>query len=81
MASMENAQHAFGTQLNELQKQGDYLEDAMYSMTNMEDAMASINNFFMSQHPSYTDPTPSIQANLERRREQRASRRAHSRNH
>ena len=78
IASMENAQLAFGAQLNELQLQGDYLEDTMYSMSNMVFAM---NNFFVSQHPSYTNPTPSIQANLERRREQRALRRAHSRNH
>ncbi|CAO2814180.1 unnamed protein product [Amaranthus hypochondriacus] len=73
MASMENAQLAFGTQLNELQQQGDYLKDTMYSMANMVSAM---NDFFVSQYPSYTDPTSSIQANLERRREQHALRRA-----
>ena len=75
---MENAQLAFGAQLNELQHLGDYLEDTMYSISNMVFAM---NNFFVSQHPSYTNLTPSIQANLERQREQRALRRAHSRNH
>ena len=82
-ASMEermasNAQLAFEAQLNELQQQGDYLEDTMYSMTNMVSAM---KNFFVSQHPSYTNPTPFVQVNLERRMEQRALRRVHSRNH
>ncbi|CAO2837639.1 unnamed protein product [Amaranthus hypochondriacus] len=49
MAFMEDAQLAFGIQLNELQQQGDHLEDTMYSMTKMVSAM---NNFFLSQYPS-----------------------------
>lgn len=34
MASIKDAQLKFGTQFNELQ-QGEYLENTMYSMTNM----------------------------------------------
>ena len=57
MTSMEDAQLAFGAQLNEQQLQGDYFEHTMYSKTNMVSAM---NNFFVSQYPSYTDSTTSV---------------------
>ena len=54
---MEDAQLAFGAQLNELQQQGDYLEDTMYSMTNMVSAM---NNFFVFNiHHTQTQHPPS----------------------
>ena len=76
MQSFELAQNSMEMRLDQMQFQFDTFEDNMYSMSSMVSAM---NQFYVSQYPTYNDPSQEIERRRQQRQQERASRRHRSR--